>query len=988
MIFPQSNSLVIALAACAWLAQIALASEPAAIEVESGPLPVPQALESFRLPDGLTIEVVASEPQIVDPVSARFDELGRLWVVEMRDYPHGPEPGQKPRSRIKVLTDRNRDGRFETVQVFADELLFVTGLQPWRAGVIVTMAGEIAYLRDTTGDGRADRRVSWYRGFAEENSQLRANHPRLGLDNQIYVANGLRGGKVVNPRAPNSPVISLNGKDFRFDPRDSSYEAVTGAGQFGTTFDDYGNRFTCTNRNPLIQIVLEERYARGNPHYAPRAVVHDVAAAGSASRIYPVSRAWTTSSLHANQFTAACGVGIYGGDALPSAYYGNAFTCDPTANLVHREVLRASGVTFESRPARDGVEFLTSPDEWFRPVNLSHGPDGALYVVDMYRAVIEHPQFMPEELKRRPDLMLGSDRGRIYRVTSDGTRSHRQQLDRSSSDRLIGYLAHPNVWHRETASRLLLERADPSANPSLRRLARSAASGSTRLRALWALDGQRALGEPDLLEALRDADPRVREQALVLAEHQAGESPRLREQMVSLARDSDPRVRFQLALSLGPAADAISVTALATIARTSTLDSWLRIAVAVAAADQPVELLDALLSDSKNHRRIEELQELIADLSAIAVRHGTPEASRALEVVMESANTETGSVRQATLLALSRALARKRSSLEQLPSLKLPTVGVAVRAATARAARTAGNPDEPPLLRAEAVELLSYDSAFEELLSELALAEPVQRVRIAAIAAISRRPDLATWRQLMRSYSGESPAVRRSIASVSVSRDRLTRVLLEAIEDRKINVSELDRSVVNRLLKHRDPSLRARVETLVADVVSEDRETALEKYRQILAWQADPWRGKQLFATHCASCHRVGGIGVNVAPDISDSRTKRPEQLLTDIVQPNRAVDGNYVSYSVLTADGLSYTGVIVSQSANSIKLRQPEGKEMMLLRSEIEELRSLGVSLMPDGLERNIGLQEMADLIAFVKNWRYLDGRTPLGSAGVRDGG
>ena len=419
----------------------------------SSPLSVEASLARLQLAPGLQIEVAAAEPEVIDPVAVRFDERGRMWVVEMRDYPHGPPDGEEPLSRIKVLEDQDGDGRFETSRVFADKLLFATGLQPWRGGVIVTLAGRVAYLKDSDGDGRADQNETWFTGFAEQNTQLRANHPRFALDNHIYIANGLRGGSVVGTRGSDNRPVSLSGKDFRFHPTTFSYEAVTGVGQFGLTFDDFGNRFVCSNRNPLLQIVLEDRFIRRNPSFAPTAATHDVATAGAESRIYAISRAWTTSNLHAGQFTAACGVLIYRGDALPSEFYSNGFTCDPTGNLVHREIVRPEGSIFVSKPAREGVEFLASDDEWFRPVNLSNGPDGSLYVVDMHRAVIEHPQWMPEELKERPDLLLGADRGRIYRVRAATAPHHPQpELGSATSGQLATLLEHGNAWHRETAS--------------------------------------------------------------------------------------------------------------------------------------------------------------------------------------------------------------------------------------------------------------------------------------------------------------------------------------------------------------------------------------------------------------------------------------------------------------------------------------------------------------------------------------------------------
>src|SRR5262245_11269829 len=217
------------------------------------PLSPAEAQKAFVLADAsLKIELAAAEPEIVDPVAIRFDEDGRMWVAEMRDYPLG-NGGEG--SRIRVLEDKDADGRFESATTFADKIQFVTGLQPWKGGVFVTLSGAVVYMKDTDGDGRCDQEETWFEGFAEQNTQLRANHPRLALDNWIYVANGLRGGRVVSRKFKDEPPINISGMDFRFDPRTGRAEAVSGNGQFGLCFDDWGNRFVCSNRNPVRHVV-------------------------------------------------------------------------------------------------------------------------------------------------------------------------------------------------------------------------------------------------------------------------------------------------------------------------------------------------------------------------------------------------------------------------------------------------------------------------------------------------------------------------------------------------------------------------------------------------------------------------------------------------------------------------------------------------------------------------------------------------------------
>ena len=236
--------------------------------------------------------------------------------------------------------------------------------------------------------------------------------------------------------------------------------------------------------------MFEERHLHRNPKFAPTEVTTDVLPSGEASRLFPISRTWTTSNLHANQFTAACGLCLYRGDALPVGFYGNAFVCDPTANLVHRAILDEHGAVPTSHRDREGLEFLATQDEWFRPVNLTVGPDGALYVVDMYRAVIEHPQFMPEELQTRPDLLLGTDKGRIYRITASqspavGSRPVAAELPLPTDvAALCRLLEHPNSWQRDAAFSQLLTSREATLAPLLRHVAADSAAPAARLLAL------------------------------------------------------------------------------------------------------------------------------------------------------------------------------------------------------------------------------------------------------------------------------------------------------------------------------------------------------------------------------------------------------------------------------------------------------------------------------------------------------------------------
>jgi len=572
------------------------------------PLPPAVALKQFQTAPGVRVELVATEPEVIDPVEIRFDERGRMWVVEMRGYPYGPPEGETPRSRIRVLEDRDGDGYFETARTFAQGLLLPTGLQPWGDGVIVTLAGRVVFLHDrqeaesTNGNAktRPDEEL-WFTGFVEQNEQLRANHPRLAPDARVYIANGLRGGAVVDHRGgETSEPVEIRGHDVRFDPGGGGLEAISGPAQFGMTFDEFGRRYICSNRNPLMHVVLEGRPTSRNPFFALPSVLHDVAAAGGDSRVFALTDAWTTSMKHAGQFTAACGVHVYRGNALPARFRSQAFVCEPTGNLVRCELFEPACGTFRSHPPRDNAEFLASRDPWFRPVNIETGPDGALYVVDMHRAVIEHPDWMPEELRTRRDLLAGNQAGRIYRLVSEDDASTTTPIDvsRRSGRELASLLDHPNGWVRATAFRMIYQRHDVTAVATIKQLAEQARGAEGRAWSLWTLAALKSLNDEVLLKALNDKDASVAEVAVRLSEPWLTRSKPVRDAVLALADSVNDRLRFCVALTVGDLERADAVEALARIARRGSNDIWTRRAIATARPETAVAVTNKLLTGS------------------------------------------------------------------------------------------------------------------------------------------------------------------------------------------------------------------------------------------------------------------------------------------------------------------------------------------------------------------------------------------------------
>jgi putative membrane-bound dehydrogenase-like protein len=951
----------------------------------ASPLAPRESLAHFQVDAGLAVELVACEPEVIDPIAIRFDEDGRLWVVEMRDYPNGPKPGEQPGSKIRILSDGDGDGRYETSQVFAEHLLFPTGLQPWRGGVIVTLAGQVVYMKDSDGDGRADRQEVWFRGFAAENPQLRANHPRFSLDNRVYIANGLRGGAIVDPRRGEQEPLSISGMDFRFDPANGRCEAVSGNGQFGLTFDDFGNRFVCNNRAPLEHVVLENQYLARNPFLAVPSAVASVAPGGEQSRVFPLVSAWTTSNLHAGQFTAACGVEIYRDAALGDEYRGNAFVCEPTGSLVHREVPSAKGVSFVSKPAQEGKEFLATRDSWFRPVNLEVGPDGALYVVDMYRAVIEHPQFMPSELQSRADMRLGDDRGRIYRVVRAGAKPSRTRpkLSSVSIAQLVELLRHPNAWWRDNATRLLYERQDMAAAAPLARLAAAAPEPSARAAALWALEGLGALSPESIDARLADEHPRVREQAVALAEPRLIASAQLREKILALTSDADDRVRFRAALAMGGLKSQDVVESLLAVALARPDDAWTRRAVSTALPETVASVLSAAIES----HRVQACQNdapqltLVRELATIVGSHrDAKEIATALAAIVQPA--EPTPACEIALLGLAQGLERRGAVLaEFVAQTPGDSTSVETKLTSVFHRATAAVLDETRTedVRAHKIDLLKYarTPSAGTALARIVSQDASQLLRIRAANALAPY-GAQTARALLAGYSAQTPAVRRVILDALAAHRDSAALLLDGLESRAIARAELDATRENALRHHADASVAARAREILAAAVPAERKKVLAEYQASLELAGNPLAGKELFKKNCTQCHRIGTLGVNVAPDISDSRTKTPQQLLVDILNPNQAIDNNYLSYTILTTRGIVHTGVIAAETASSVTLRQPEDKSLDLLRADIERIQSNGVSLMPEGLEKELSQRQMADLISFIKNWRYLEQAIP----------
>ena len=611
-----------------------------------GPLTPEQSRQLFAVPAGFRVELVASEPHLADPVAMAFDARGRILVCEIHGYnlegyydvlelnKSGGLDRQVRRilandeairraaldqyGTVKRLEDTDGDGKFDRSFVLADRLPPCYGLVPARDGVIVLCAPDIIYLADRDDDGVAEVRETLFTGFGVGEMWTRINNPRWGIDNWIYAVSGQGSGGVIRGPHLREPV-RLGSVCFRFRADGSALQAASGTTHgFGQAIDDWGQRFLCTNQQHALHVIpIPDRYLARNPFYAAPNLTVDISSYGHPARVYPISlpdpwrraraadpewvKFYGAMEATANgYFTAASGQTIYAAAAYPAEFRGNHFSVDNAQNLIHRCLLIPDGVSFRAeRPQRDErSEFLTSSEQWFRPVNMLTGPDGMLYVVDMYRDVIEDYSAIPRYLQQLyvRSLIAGAQRGRIWRIVA-GEDSSGQQVDLTAEtgSQLALRLSDDNAWRRLTAQRLLVERQDRSVVPRLEKLAADGPAPLPRMHALYTLEGLGSLSPSLVVSALGDASPEVRVHAMQLAEQWLVRREVL-ECVMRLGNDSDVRVRLQCALTLGESSAPDVITALARLAVRQDQDRWIEAAIVSSSAAIADQLLVALLT--------------------------------------------------------------------------------------------------------------------------------------------------------------------------------------------------------------------------------------------------------------------------------------------------------------------------------------------------------------------------------------------------------
>lgn len=988
-------SLLIFSASCALLCpKLAFVAEPPSPET-TRPLAANEALASMVVHPSFQVELVAAEPLTTDPAAFAWGADGKLWIVEMADYPLGIDGKGKFGGRVRYLEDTDGDGRYDRSTLFLDGLGYPTGVMPWRKGVLVTCAPEILYAEDTDDDGKADIRKTLYTGFGEGNQQHRVNGLRYGLDNWIYCANGDSGGTIVSNQTGDK--VNVSGRDFRIKPDEGLIEAVAGQSQFLRDRDDWGNWFGNNNSNPMFHLVLEDRYLRRNPHISPPDVKMQVSVAPGASPVYPASATVQRFNdlSRANRFTSACSAMIYRDDLFGPEFMGNSFVCEPVHNLVHREVLTPAGVTFSSRRADDEKqsEFFASRDNWSRPVMVRTGPDGALWVADMYRLVIEHPEWIPKQWQQRLDLRAGHDKGRIYRVFPAGKKPRAMpRLDKLDTAGLVAALDSSSGWQRDMAQQLLIERRDPAAIPLLEKLAADVKKRPLcRLHALCTLDGLQPALDPDtLLTALADPAAGVRRHAVRLSEPPltklpvVGEALVVGEAILEMADDADPQVRLQVAYTLGEWRDPRVGAVLGKMAVAAVNDRYTTAAILSSIhKDNLLASLEAVLPTGSDSTAVA-AADLIQKLLALAAAFENDEALvRALDAIAEPIGKRTINDKnvpkyadwQLTALAgLLDTLGRRQMPLARFREKSTGRLRAALDHLSEvfdSARATVLNQQIGESERILALWLLGHGpdrrTADIELLGALLVPQNSGQLQSAAVAALGKLNDNRAAQVLLEGWQGFGPGLRGQILDALLSRPFWTHLLLDNITQGKVLAAEIDTPRRLRLLEHKDPAIRTRVEKLLAGAVSSDRRKVIDGYRSALALKGDQAQGSAVFKKTCSACHRLGEVGFPVGPDLTALTDRSSESMLVAMLDPNRAVEAKFINYVAITHSGLIHTGMLAVETGNSITLVAGEGKQTILLRADLESLTSSSKSLMPEGVEKDLTQQQMADLLAYL---------------------
>ncbi|MBY5959662.1 c-type cytochrome [Membranicola marinus] len=983
------------------------------ITYEHGAISPQQGLQSYEVAEGFQIELFASEPLIADPVDMAVDENGVMYVVEMSGYPLD----KSHTGKVKILRDTDGDGTMDESILFADELMFPNGIMPWKKGVMITDAPHVLYLEDVDGDGRADVRDTLLTGFSLSNPHVNVNNPIYGLDNWIYLSHFGRIGtrkyedefgdlgeeirfwnQERGPRLPQN----ANSRNVRFKVDGHSLEMRSVKGQFGHDFDEWGHHFLTHNQNHIYQEVLAPQYLHRNPDAVISTAAEDVSDHGNSAEVFQITtnpdrQLFTPVGLT----TSSSGLVYYSGGLFPPPYDTEvAFGAESVSNLVHVDKLTPNGAAYTGSRLEEDKEFLASRDSWARPVNMYVGPDGALYVLDYYRRIIEHPEWMSDEAIEDGDLYDGHNMGRIYRISPEGYPAAQWtkglDLGQKSDAELVQFLSHQNRWWRSHAQRMLVNRKNLGVVPLLKQKVRSGKMELGRLHALWTLEGLHTLEKDDIHVALQDESSGIRENAIRLAERTMKNDAELRESLYGIVRDSSAQVRFQLLNTLGELVSDKAQSIREEILFHDIEDEWVqRSALSARRLD-----VKGLLEETVRRSNSERTSKYDAFISRLTEVLGASQDSKLIVRLLRQGigpeASEAHSLQPAILKGLASGLKRNENNnailfgeAERLVNVFFNHTSDEVRKYTFDILKTMSEDETPSVISKEMaravqrsqdknlpvsyrIQMLNFltlgaPENFEIEIKSLIVPSQDPSVQTAALKVYDIIPGTAVSEYVLKHWEEMTSTVRdEALSTFMRSQDRV-KMLLHALESGTIPKSELGWTRTVRLNQYHDESLRKRARTFLAE---DDLEEVIASFQPALNRMGQKEKGLELYKTHCAICHQVRGkVGVEYGPDLGTVHNWEAKALMANILDPGLSIAPGYDLWEIDMQNGTKLQGMIRSETSSALELQTGPDSQTTINRQDVKKMQSIpGMSMMP-GFGNTLSHDEMADLIAYLRD-------------------
>ncbi len=976
-----------------------------------GPSRAEKAIAAFQMQPGFKASVVVTEPLINKPIAVQWDERGRLWVAETPEYPNGRRPltaeswreggvlvpgsyDRPAQDKISVLVDTDGDGKADQKQLFHEGLELITGFCHYKDGVIAVCQPHIVWLRDTDGDGKADKEVVLYGGFTPGDTHFVANHFIVAPDGWIYASNG--GGGEVYPASHPERKVRLSSGTFRFRPDGSAIEQI--ASQGGNSF---GNEVTgkmeffhgkATNGNPIQHAVIPESILAKAPG-TPAKAFSSVNPRRPVLRTDLPDRAPLLQIDQVGYYTAACSVAVQEHGAWPEEYRDAIFITEPILDVIHFEKLLPSGPTFLGEVTLKDREWLRSMDHWFCPIDVSFGPDGALYVLDFYTPVVAHndtrgPLHSKSGASVRPDREHYF--GRIYRIQHDAApKLAIPDLAKADVAGLVAAFDHPNKVVRFNALRVLMDKDAgllASAIGPLVTMVRSEARPEARIAALWALQRLDRLEDGLLHAQCADADPAVRKNAFLVAE--AGRSKLPTAIYAKALQDSEPRVRLAALRAMGAAPLEASSGALLLSVQANLTDDWSKAAATAAAAANPGPVLAGILAGPVDAAGAEFARTLAASLTG-------DDAVAVLAAAAKSANkpvvTAVLGELSARRVAAPANLDAVRQSLRALISDQDGAVAAAsaavaalwftdgslkaeLAAAAGRLVPVLGDPKASVEAQVAAarvlVQLRDADPQVRPALAQ-ALAGPREAVAIATVGALAASGDAGVGKMLYAAFPKSSGAFRATLFSALAGRAEWAGLVLDALESRSLSAMQLGPMQVSQLVRHPDEAVAKRATAVLAKLDAGSnpaKDDVISKLRAEVEKPGDAVKGKELFVAVCQTCHKVGNVGNDFGPNLQGIGSHPPAEMLVHIVDPNRMVDDEHRTWNFKMKDGTQYSALVGSENPTFVKLKLPAGQSAELKVADIVSRERSPNSLMPEGFE-SLGAEGLRNVIAYLRS-------------------